>query len=202
MIMKSMKPLPPEYFTYYADEELGVRDRSYTSNWRDYGFSRFEDYLRVLARSYASTPNSVFETGSADGSVIRELTNRGIRARGVEFSKSILQECDPQTRRKIARGNAVEVVHAIPDESFDCVYETCAQYIPEEYLETYFKSLRRIVKRDLVIVLHSVEEDPKPHTGQVNHWPAKKWDDLISGVGFENAYTDKKIKTPFYYRKI
>lgn len=198
--MRPIKPLPPEYFSNYADEEIGVRDRSYTSNWRDYGFSRFEDYLRVLEKSYASTPNSVFETGSADGSVIRELTNRGIRARGVEFSKHILEDCDPQTRRKIARGNAIEVVNALPDESFDCVYETCAQYIPEEYLESYFRALHRIVKRDLVIVLHSVEEDPKPHSGQLNHWENKKWLSLIESCGFTNAYEVKK-SAPFYFRK-
>lgn len=48
--MKAMRPLPTSYFSEYADEEIGVRDRSYATNWKDYGFTRFLDYLRVLER--------------------------------------------------------------------------------------------------------------------------------------------------------
>jgi cyclopropane fatty-acyl-phospholipid synthase-like methyltransferase len=199
--MKAMRPLPTDYFTYYADEEIGVRDRSYATNWRDYGFSRFEDYLRVLDRAYTSKPNSVFECGSADGSVIRELKSRGIRARGCEFNKEILKNCDPDTRTMIARTNVFEVLNALPDTCYDCVYETAAQYIPEQYLESYFKKLYRIVKRDLVIVLHTIEENEQPHTGQLNHWPAKKWEELLGSAGFENAYIAKDVP-PFYFRKI
>ena len=199
--MKAMRQLPTSYFSEYADEEIGVRDRSYSANWRDYGFSRFEDYLRVLDKNYTSKPNSVFECGSADGSVIRELSSRGLEVRGCEFNKGIIKSCDPDTRKRIARSNVYEVLNAIPSNSYDCVYETAAQYIPEDYLLEYFQRIHRVVKRDLVIVLHTQEDDSKPHTGQLNHWPAKKWEDLITSAGFENAFIAKNVP-PFYFRKI
>lgn len=199
--MKAMRPLPTSYFSEYADEEIGVRDRSYATNWKDYGFTRFLDYLRVLEKTYTSKPNSVFECGSADGSVIRELKSRGLEARGCEFNKEILKGCDPDTRKRIARTNVYEALNVIPDNSYDCVYETAAQYIPETYLLEYFQRIRRIVKRDLVIVLHTREEDSVPHTGQLNHWPAKQWEALIASAGFENAFIAKNT-APFYFRKI
>lgn len=198
--MKPMKQLPPEYFQFYADEQIGVSDRSYSSNWRDYGFARFQDYLKVLTQTYAPKPTSVFECGSADGSVMRELNSMGIRARGVEFTKSILKGCDSDTRKRIARANAVEVLNALPDNCYDCVYETCAQYIPRDMLLDYFKNIRRIVRRDLVIVLHTMEEDPEPHTGQLNHWSGHEWIKLLAAAGFENAYSQDKCP-PFYFRK-
>ena len=199
--MKPVKPLGQEYFSNYADNDLDIRDRSYSENWRDYGFARLEDYLKILARSYTAMPGSIFECGSADGSVIRELTSRGIRARGCELSKFILGDCDPLTRRKIARANVFEVLHVLSDGSYDCVYETCAQYIPEEDLEDYFKEIKRIVKRDLVIVLHTKEDDPKPHTGQINHWENAKWLELLETCGFMDAYPVKN-SAPFYFKKV
>lgn len=142
----------------------------------------------------------MFECGSADGSVIRELKSRGLEARGCEFNKEILKGCDPDTRKRIARTNVYEALNVIPDNSYDCVYETAAQYIPETYLLEYFQRIRRIVKRDLVIVLHTREEDSVPHTGQLNHWPAKQWEALIASAGFENAFIAKNT-APFTFER-
>ena len=205
----SQRPLPLSYFTEYADadnEDGGASDRSYATNWRDYGFSRFTDYQRLLReRSYSTGPDSVYETGSADGSVIKELLKQGIDARGCELSKAILRTCkDKEIRSRISHGNAYEIVKSIPDNSFDCVYETSAQYLKRKQLPRYFRQLHRITKRDLVIVLHTVEEDPKPHRFQVNHLPNQEWIDLITETGFVLGYINhpEENHAPFWFRKI
>jgi SAM-dependent methyltransferase len=202
-----MKPLPSSYFSEYADPDAKINDRSYSKNWKDYGFERFRDYLKVLGSRYQNQPRSVLECGSADGSVINELSRMGIQARGIEFSKSILKTSHPDTRKLIARGNSIEVVKVIPDNSFDCVYETAAQYIPEQYLEEYFRNLARITRRDLVIILHTIEEDPEPHDHQVNHWSNKHWRELLESCGFTLSYKPPKTSedrnagryAPFYF---
>ena len=189
-----MKPLPLDYFQNYADDD--VEDRTYQSNWRDYGFQRFEDYLKALKSRYRTQPKSVFEIGSADGSVIRELRSRGIDARGVELSSAMFQQAGLE-RSRIACADAFQVMKAIPDSAYDCVYETAAQYIPEKLLKRYFREIRRITKSDLVLVVHTHEDDPKPHHYQVNHKPSVFWFDLLDECGFRSMSED----APFWFAK-
>lgn len=199
---KKQQPLPLQYFAEYADDS---EDRSYAQNWRDYGFSRFTDYLRLLKENYAREPESVFECGSADGSVIRELLHRRIEARGCEFTREIVRTChDPDIRRRISIGDAYEIVKALPDRSFDCVYETSAQYIPHKRLSRYFQELRRVTRNDLVIVLHTVEEDATPHQHQINHLHNQEWVDIITGAGFVLGYINapEEATAPFWFRKV
>jgi hypothetical protein len=186
--------LPSDYFDNYADDDSD--DRTYGSNWREYGFHRMEDYFHELDRRYLAHPRTCLEIGSADGSVIRELRSRGIETRGIEASGIYHQAGLERTR--IAHSDAVQVVKVIPDNSYECVYETAAQYIEKKFLKGYFRNLRRIVKRDLVIVLHTHEDDPKPHRYQVNHEPSRFWIDLIEDAGFENRVLDT---TPFWFTK-
>ena len=191
-----MPSLPRDYFDNYADD-IDDGDRSYSSNWREYGFHRFQDYLEALKSKYMPVPKTLLEIGSADGSVIRELAKIGIEARGIEYSREIFDTAGIE-RRKIACGDAVQIIKAIPDNSYDCIYETSAQYIEKKYLRKFFKSVHRVTKKDLVIVLHTYEDDPKPHKYQVNHERASFWIDLLEETGFKNM---SKQATPFWFRK-
>lgn len=213
-------PLPMHYFENYADPDTDADtstdtdtdssssvdvDHSYAKNWRDYGFNRFNDYLRLLKETYARTPDTVFEFGSADGSVIEELLKQGFRARGCENSLGILRTCKSKDVRKlICYGSAYEVARALPDNSYDCIYETAAQYLKPKLLKQYFKELQRIAKNDMVIVLHTVDEDPEPHEGQVNHLTNDDWINLICDAGFVLGYINNPEETtaPFWFRKI
>lgn len=202
--MKSVKPLPESYFSNYADSDAdGDSNANYDSVWRDYGFSRFTDYLKILSKSYSPNPESVLETGSASGKVIKELTARGMRCRGIENSKHILRNCDPDIRKLICKGNAFEVLRCMPTNSFDCVYETCAEYLPEDLLPEYFFNVHRVTKHDLVILLHSKEEDSEPHTGQVTHLSNAEWFELLENAGFVTGHeADKANPVPFYFKKV
>ena len=211
-------PLPMHYFEHYADDADDAEDiddaninkesksnSSYAKNWREYGFSRFTDYLRLLKETYARTPDTVFEFGSADGSVIEELLKQGFRARGCENSLSILRTCkNKDVRKLICYGTAYEVARALPDNSYDCIYETAAQYLKPKLLKHYFNELQRIARNDMVIVLHTLEEDPESHEGQVNHLSNDDWINLICDAGFVLGYINNPEETtaPFWFRKI
>lgn len=190
-----MKPLPLSYFDEYADDD--VEDRSYKSNWRDYGFNRLEDYFLELKSRYRPTPTTLLEIGSADGSVLRELRSRGIKVRGVEFNTDMYKQAGFD-KSLISNADAYQVLKAIQNDSYQCVYETAAQYIPEKLLRNYFREINRVVTTDLVVVLHTIDEDPKPHKHQVNHKSAKFWFDLIEECGFTRG-NDANI--PFWFTK-
>lgn len=195
--------LPVRYFDEFAESE-DEGNRQYAKHWREYGFHRFTDYLRLRKETYAMAPDTVFECGSADGSVIRELLGMGIRARGCEASESILRSCDRETRRLIAHADSAETMRALPDSSFDCVYETTAQYLNPKCLKSFFRNIHRVVRNDLVIVLHTIEEDPKPHRFQVNLFSNAEWIERITDAGFVLGYINHPTETtaPFWFRKV
>ena len=175
-------PLPPKYFDQYADDR-GGNERDYSANWRQYGFQIFETFLDETN----DRPDHVLDIGAADGSVIRELLSRGIDAYGIEASKYIYDKAEDDVKSRIAFGDATEIVKKLPDQSFDAIYETAAQYVPKEKLKEYLRELARVVKNDLVIVLHTVDFDPKAHFGQVNHLHDLTWRKLITDAGFKEA---------------
>lgn len=199
--MKLVRTLPDTYFDNYA-EDCDGDDKSYSANWKDYGFNRFTDYLKLLSRSYTSPPRTCFETGSADGSVIKELCGMGIETCGVEINKYILIKCvDKNVRSKIARADASELVKVLPDNSFDCVYETCVEYLNPKKVESYLKNIRRISKRDIVFLLHTKESEQQ-HTGQVTYLSNGEWLELLSGLGFVPGHVSSKVDSvPFFFRK-
>lgn len=176
--------LPPSYFDQYADPTHGTRkDLSYSANWRVYGFQIFETFLSETQKR----PRTVLDIGAADGSVIKELLSRGFEAYGIEASRYIYDQAEEDVKQRIAFGDAVELVKNLPSNSFDAVYETAAQYVPKEKLVGYLKELRRVVTRDLVLVLHTKDFDPKPHSGQVNHLHDVTWRRLLKDAGFKEA---------------
>lgn len=187
--------LPTDYFDNYADNIGEDEDRSYQANWRDYGFHLFERYLNMLEKMYLKYPKNILEIGSADGSVMRELQSQGFDVRGIESNFDMYKLAGSE-RSRITYGDAVQVLKAIPDGSFDCIFETAAQYIEEKTLRSYFKNIHRITRRDLIITLHTFEEGSKPHPYQKNHQSRDWWLELLESVGFEDV---SKSKTHLYW---
>jgi SAM-dependent methyltransferase len=187
-------PLPAQYFDQYADP--GRPSRDYASNWKVYGFQIFESYLNALEPG--QFPKTVLDVGAADGSTIRELSRRGFDARGIESSPYIYEQAQPDVKDKIAFGDATKLVKELPANSYDALYETAAQYVPKEQLREYLADLARVVKNDLVIVLHTVDYDPKPHDCQVNHLHDVTWRKLLDEAGFEEA--GDTSWHPFWFR--
>lgn len=189
--------LPASYFDNYADP--GVEDRSYEANWRRYGFQLFDRYMADLEQDGIALPKTALDIGAANGAAIEELQRLGIKARGIEASKYIYDQAKPETKKLIAFGDATELVKRIPAGAFEVVYETAAQYVPKEKLKQYLADLHNVVGRDLVIVLHTREHDPKPHAGQVNFLTNAAWRELITGAGFIEAGDPES--PPYWFTK-
>lgn len=194
-----MAALPNSYFDSYADPTPGNSDLSYAKNWKKYGFQLFERYLEELSEKNIPQPGSVLDIGAANGAVLNELQRLGFEARGIESSEYIYNQTPAELKKFIALGDACDLVTKMSEDSFDAVYETAAQYIPKDKLKQYLKDLFKIVRRDLVIVLHTVDFDPKPHQNQVNHLSNESWRSLLSEAGFEEC--GDLEESPYWFKK-
>jgi hypothetical protein len=177
--------LPSSYFDNYADP--GVEDRSYSANWRRYGFQLFDKYMSELEDKGIALPKTALDIGAANGAAIEEMQRLGIKARGIEASKYIYDTAKPETKKLIAFGDATELIKHVPANMYEAIYETAAQYIPKDKLKQYLSDLYHAVRRDLIIVLHTREHDPEPHDGQVNFLTNAAWRSLLTEAGFIEA---------------
>lgn len=189
-------PLPNEYFDQYADQSSG-EDRSYSSNWKSYGFQLFEAYKDILLKGRSKWPRNAIDIGAANGLVIEEFLKLGIDAYGIESSRYIYDQAKPDIKKRIAFGDALDILKNVPDNKFELVHDTVAQYIPKDKLKHYLSELRRICVKDLVIVLHTMEVNPEAHQFQVNHLHDVTWRRLLKDAGFiERGPIDDH---PFYF---
>jgi predicted methyltransferase len=128
-----------------------------------------------------------------------EMEKHGMIARGIESSRYIYDQASADMKKKIAFGDAVSIVKKIPDNSYDLVHDTVAQYVAKDTLKSYLAELCRICVKDLVIVLHTVDLNPDPHQCQVNHLHDVTWRRLLKDAGFvEQGPIDDH---PFYFKK-
>ena len=138
------RPLDEEYFTRYGANSSGVRKTDYSKNWRHFTFS-LPDMLRIYRARYGKDPRTFLDIGAADGSFIRKVLERGIKARGIENSPYILGQIEDRSiRRLIQVGNAADLVRDMKPGAYDIILECAAQYLPPRRLDRYLKNLAKL----------------------------------------------------------
>lgn len=191
--------LPSDYFDSYADKSAGS-DLSYSANWKSYGFQLFEQYVSIKSTEPANAfPKTAIDIGAANGLAMAEMEKHGLKTRGIESSRYIYDQASDDMKKKIAFGDATTLIANIPDNAYDLVHDTVAQYVPKKDLKNYLQELCRICVKDLVIVLHTIDLNPEPHKCQVNHLHDVTWRRLLKDAGFvEKGPIDDH---PFYFKK-
>lgn len=191
--------LSDNYFDTYAWSPK-YKDRSYDATWRQYGFHVFEHYLRDLKECKIKMPVNALDIGAANGRVIEELVKvYGIDAHGIEQSKTMYNRAAPAVRKRIQLGDALELIRDIPDDSYDCAYETVGQYVPADVLPEYLKQLHRVVRLDVVLLVHTTDMSAKAHHEQVTHISDDAWIKLYRDAGFINA--GDPDSHPYWFQK-
>lgn len=192
--------LTDNYFATYAWDPSWP-DRDYDATWREYGFHVFEHYLDDLRTCKLPLPGNVLDIGAANGRVIEELVNTyGIDAQGIEQSKLMYNRAAPETRKRITLGDARDVIKTLPDNSFDCVYETAAQYMEKESISDYLAQIHRVVRTDVVFLVHTTDMLKESHHEQVTHISDAEWVSMFRSAGFIVA--GDPDDHPYWFQKV
>lgn len=142
-----------------------------------------------------SPPFRILDVGSASGLTLKEFSQRGVEAWGVEKDVEILSHTPSEFRRFNQHGDATK----LPYEAnyFDFAFETCFCYLKRHEIPSAVAELHRVVKEGVMLTglaadLHSdTYSDPDLYLGVGDLLTFQEWADIFLKAGFTLAVEDE-----------
>lgn len=181
--------LDKSYFDYY-DEDLPYED-SYN---RYFDAKYVRDLIRIVWK--VKPPYRLLDAGSASGLTLKDFSDYGIKAWGVENNKYIHSQTPSRWRKRNLLGDVRKL--PFPNEHFDFVYETCLVHTAEDQLGAAIREFYRVCRRGVVFA--SLTSDMNPELfrdrdmlmGARSLMPLWEWGELFTANGFAIAASDEK----------
>jgi SAM-dependent methyltransferase len=133
--------LSADYFSLYDGE------RSYEDSYEEFFDAEYTASL-IDAVWGLRAPYKLLDVGSANGMTLRDFTNIGIDAWGVENNAEIHQRTPDAWLQRNRRGDVRALEFA--DGSFDVAYETALCYLNEQDLDLAIRELWRVTRHGVL----------------------------------------------------
>lgn len=136
---------------------------------------------------------SYLEIGCACGYLMEELLKLGVKVKGWDISKFIVEKASPEVRPFIEIKSIVEI-GTLPDKSFDLVHVSgVLGYVPLDKLDYYLRELRRIAKKYVIVYAGTPAKDDMPEENSIrlvnrsDGWWNKKFAEYFKASDVENC---------------
>lgn len=143
----------------------------------DYDYTDFASAAKLIS---GLGVKSYFEIGCACGYQMEELIKLGIKVKGWDISKYIVEKASPKVRPFIEIKN-IERIIELPDKLFDIVHVgTVLGYEPLEKLDFYLKQIKRVAKKYAILYAGTPEDAPEENSIRKINQPQEWWDKKFS----------------------
>jgi len=119
-------------------------------------FSEDAEYIKNLG------VDTYLEIGCACGYLIEELLRLGVKVKGWDIAKFIVEKASPAIRPFIEI-KSIEEIGSLPDKIFDLVHISgVLGYVPPEKLDYYLSQVKRIAKKYVIVYVGTPDDDDAP----------------------------------------
>ncbi|MDD4271890.1 MAG: class I SAM-dependent methyltransferase [Patescibacteria group bacterium] len=136
---------------------------------------------------------SYLEIGCACGFLMEELLKLGVKARGWDISKFIVEKASPEVRPFIEI-KSIDKISSLPDKAFDLVHVSgVLGYVSEDKLDYYLSELKRIARKYVIVYVGTPAEDDMPEENSIrlvnrsDGWWNKKFAEYFKEKDLENC---------------
>ncbi|MFH0955697.1 MAG: class I SAM-dependent methyltransferase [Candidatus Falkowbacteria bacterium] len=137
--------------------------------------------------------DSYLEIGCACGYLMEELLKLGVKVKGWDISKFIVEKASPVIRPFIEI-KSIDEISLLPDKSFDLVHvSSVLGYMREEKLDYYLSQLDRIAKKYVIVYAGTPDEDDMPAENSIrlinrpDDWWNRKFVEYFKAYDLKNC---------------
>jgi len=141
---------------------------------------------------------SYLEIGCACGYLMEELLKLGVKVKGWDISKFIVEKASPEVRPNI-QIKSIDKISSLPDKSFDLVHVSGVfGYVSLGKLDYYLRELARIAKRYVIVYAGTPAKDDMPEENSIrlinrpDGWWNKKFAEYFKQKDLENCLWEVK----------
>jgi hypothetical protein len=161
--------------------------KSYARSWREFTFDP-ADILALHKALFDAKPKTLLDLGAANGALVAAFLKKGVDAVGIENSRYIHRTiADPSLKKRIALGDARQIIRTLPAQGFDVVIDCAAQYLPARQMPAYLKQLRRITGNLFCLLVEFKTGSEPPHQGVRHFQPPQWWKARLAAAGFKHV---------------
>lgn len=169
--------------------EAAILEHGYYEKPGIWSLAMDDDKRRMAALLSGFRPERALEIGCSSGTVLAALATHGVRAEGLEISRMAIQRADPDTRRRIIRGDLLGVAL---DPGYDLVFGLDVfEHLNPNRFDAYLERLAHIVTDDGFVFVNSPAFGPDEVYGTVFPLDLPSWrEDAAAGGLFRHWLVD------------
>jgi len=142
--------------------------------------------------------DSYLEIGCACGYLMEELLKLGVKVKGWDISKFIVEKASPEIRPFIEI-KSIDEIGSLPNKSFDLVHvSSVLGYVREEKLDYYLSEINRIAKKYVIVYAGTPAEDDMSEENSIrlinqpDDWWNRKYSEYFKARDLENCVWEVK----------